>query len=138
MRFISFSTQLILAILVSASTVAAFEVEERKFYPSDPTRSTLRIISTADLDVFDPFIIAYQNENPGIAVDYTVTGTSELMKAITEEGAVFDVAISSAMDLQTKLANDGFAQVYNSPLASDLPGWAIWRDQLFFISILKI
>ena len=131
MRFTGPAARLILAILLSATAAVAFEVEERKFYAANPARSTLKIISTADLDVFDPFILAFQSANPGIAVDYTVTGTSELMKAISQESAVFDVAISSAMDLQTKLANDGFAQIYKSSETSNLPDWATWRDQLF-------
>ena len=53
------------------------------------------------------------------------------MKAISEEGAVFDLAISSAMDLQTKLANDGFAQPYTSAATSALPQWAVWRNLVF-------
>ena len=91
----------------------------------------LRVISTTDLDVFRPIIRAFQKENPTISVDYTIAGTSQLMAAIHDEGASFDLAISSAKDLQTKLANDGYAQAYASPLARSLPDWAIWRDEVF-------
>lgn len=117
-------------LICGARAALGFEVEERVRYPVG-AGSTLRIISTADRAAFEPIILAFQAANPEVAVDYTITGTTDLMQAIAKEGAVFDLAISSAMDLQTKLANDGFAQSYpNAPLG-DLPDWASWRDQVF-------
>jgi iron(III) transport system substrate-binding protein len=44
---------------------------------------------------------------------------------------VFDLALSSAMDLQFTLTNDGLAQSYSSAVTERLPDWARWRDQLF-------
>ena len=35
------------------------------------------------------------------------------------------------MDLQVKLANDGYAQEYKSPEAAHLPSWAVWKDQAY-------
>ena len=131
MRFPNFSAYLILSILVWASTVFGYEIEDRRLYSADQERAVLKIISTADLDAFDSLIVAFQLEHPGLSVDYTVVGTSDLMQAIYHEGEVFDLAISSAMDLQTKLSNDGYTQTYVSPAADSLPNWAIWRDQLF-------
>ncbi|SMX30113.1 Bacterial extracellular solute-binding protein [Pelagimonas phthalicica] len=131
----------ILAVLMAlwawigwVGALSAFEIEDQRLYPSDAEASTLRIISTADLNVFDPVLRAFQAQNPGITLDYTVTGTSDLMQAIYTDGAVFDLAISSAMDLQTKLANDGFAVSYQ-PGSVDLPDWALWRNQLFAFTL---
>jgi len=119
------------AVFISlAGLASAFEIEDRKVYTATPELAVLRVISTADLNVFDPILRAFQAENPGLTIDYTVTGTSDLMQAIHVENAVFDLAISSAMDLQTKLANDGFAQDLKTPGVADLPSWANWRDQL--------
>ncbi len=135
-------------VLAGTGAGAAFEAEARKFYPApnappgapaqtgapaapDAAGRALRIISTADLDAFEPIILGFQAENPDIAVDYTIASTSQLMRAIHDEGAVFDLAISSAMDLQTKLANDGFAQAYRSGATDALPQWARWRNQVF-------
>ena len=42
-----------------------------------------------------------------------------------------DVLWSPAMDSQIKLANDGFAAAYDSPEASGLPAWAVWRSEAF-------
>ena len=89
------------------------------------------MISTADLDIFDPILQAFQAENPGLSIDYIVTGTRDLENAIRRGSDVYDVAISSAMDLQTKLANGGLVQTYASPIAPGLPDWAVWRDQIF-------
>lgn len=122
---------LILGLGVLASTANGYEIEDQRIYAADPEQAVLKIISTADLDVFDPILRAFQVENPGISINYSVAETTELMKAIYDEGAVYDIAISSAMDLQTKLANDGFVQEYGSAATADLPGWASWRNQLF-------
>ncbi len=127
MRVFAFAAAVIGA-LGGTLPVSGFEVEDQRVYPGSGD-GVLRIISTADLDVFDPILRAYQIENPAVSIDYTVTGTSDLRDAI-EGGAEFDLAISSAMDLQTKLVNDGFAQSYASP-ASLLPDWATWRNRLF-------
>ncbi len=131
MRHACLAAGLILGAVLWAGSVAAFEIEDHREYRADPETALLRIISTADLRVFEPIILAFQGENPGIGIDYTITGTSDLMKAIYDEGAVFDLAISSAMDLQTKLANDGFARSFRSDATDALPDWAKWRNQLF-------
>ncbi|WP_371170230.1 ABC transporter substrate-binding protein [Aliiroseovarius sp. 2305UL8-7] len=118
-------------IVLFTTAAIAFEIEDRRVYQATPEQSRIKVISTADLDVFDPILRAFQATRPGVTIDYTVTGTTDLMGALYDEGAVFDLAISSAMDLQTKLANDGFAQEYAPPSTVELPSWANWRDQLF-------
>jgi len=118
-------------ILALAPMARAYEIEGRHSYPTASGAVSLHIISTADINVFEPIILAFQQENPSIGIEYISASSTELMKAISEEGAVFDLAISSAMDLQTKLANDGFAQPYSSAATSALPQWAAWRSLVF-------
>ncbi|WP_170335380.1 ABC transporter substrate-binding protein [Ruegeria arenilitoris] len=120
-----------LILLWVSRAVLAFEVEDHITYPAANEGSVLRIISTADREAFEPIIAAFQAQHPGVKVEYTITGTTSLMQAIAEEEAVFDLAISSAMDLQTKLANDGFAQNYDDAETDHLPEWASWRNQIF-------
>lgn len=127
MRFACISVALIALI---TTRVVAFEIEDRRVYEGQGG-STLTIISTADANVFEPIIHAFQAEKPTITIDYTIASSTELMRAIYEEGAEFDLVISSAMDLQTKLANDGFAMPYRSEATDALPSWAKWRNQLF-------
>lgn len=116
---------------VAPMLASAFEVEGERTYPAPDGNTTLRIISTADVNVFEPIIQEFQRLHPTINIDYVIASSTELMKAIQVEGAAFDLAISSAMDLQTKLANDGFAQTYTSNATASLPDWAIWRNQIF-------
>jgi len=92
---------------------------------------TLKIISTADINVFEPIILEFQRGHPTITIDYVIASSTELMKALYEEEGAFDLAISSAMDLQTKIANDGYAQTYSSNATDTLPDWAKWRNQIF-------
>ncbi len=117
--------------VAQAAVAVAFDAEDHVDYPASPETAVLRVISTADQSVFEPILLAFQARNPGLSVQYTITSTTELMRAIQDEDAVFDLAISSAMDLQTKLANDGFARRFSPTVADGLPSWAIWRDQLF-------
>lgn len=60
-----------------------------------------------------------------------VASSTQLQKALIEHRDAFDVAISSAMDLQTKLANDGMVQKHVSAQTQVLPPWASWNDMLF-------
>ncbi len=124
---------LILSLALSLLTPLAalgFETEERRMFGPDRAQA-LRIISTADVDFFAPIITAFLADNPGLSVDYVTVSSTELMRALYDEKAAFDVAVSSAMDLQTKLANDGLALAHISAATALLPDWARWRDHVF-------
>ncbi len=54
-----------------------------------------------------------------------------IQKESLKNGETADIAISSAMDLQMKLANDGFAQPVEISSAQDLPSWSLWRNEVF-------
>ncbi len=120
-----------LALILLALPLWAFEVEEEVHFPSELDGPELRVISTADADLFAPFIQGFQARNPGVSVDYYVVSSSEIAVALSEDGARFDLAISSAMDQQLRLANDGLAQTYRSTATAILPSWARWRDRVF-------
>ncbi len=114
-----------------ANWAGAFEIEDFvRFGPAD-SEKVLRVISTADIGFFEPMIVSYLSTKPDVAIEYTVASSTELQRAIVEEGQAFDMAISSAMDLQTKLANDGWAQRHVSDETEALPNWAVWNDMLF-------
>jgi iron(III) transport system substrate-binding protein len=111
--------------------LSALEIEEQRSYPNDGARQSLRILSTADIAVFEPIIEAFQAAQPDIAIDYDVASSAGVMAALLEGSTGYDLAISSAMDLQTKLANDGFTQPYFSDVTEALPNWANWRGEVF-------
>ena len=49
-------------------------------------------------------------------------------------GPTADFVFSSAMDMQIKLANDGYAQPVAVPAARDWPAWANWQDTAFALT----
>lgn len=116
---------------VLAGPAAAFEEEAHLVLEAARGGPVLKIISTTDIEIFEPMLREFQRRNPNVTIDYTVASSTELMRALAAEGRAFDVALSSAMDLQTKLANDGLARSHRSIATSRLPDWANWRDQVF-------
>lgn len=121
----------LILILVCAPAVQSFEREDEKLFEVENSRGQLRVLSNTDLVHFEPIIRAYQKQYPTISVLYTVASSKELFVAIDRDAADYDVVISSAMDLQMKLVNDGLALPYDSYAAGDMPHWARWRNQLF-------
>lgn len=123
----------LLALCLSAAARLAcaqpIEVEDHRVYPGTSDRM-VRVISTADLDMFEPFLLSFQRSRPMIGIEYTVASSAEVHRAMTQNHS-FDLAISSAMDLHFKLANDGYAQPYRSQVTEALPVWASWRDLIF-------
>lgn len=88
----------------------------------------LRVLSSTDTSFFAPIIEQYLESYPDIDVEYLVTGTADVNHIFRSSPDAFDVVISSAMDLQFKLANDGYA-LQISDIQS--PEWAQWRQSLF-------
>ena len=129
MRAIILALGLILGWLGSA---AAFVVEEETQFPATGVEAqVLSILSTTDTSILRPVILGFQTRNPSVSVRYTVANSQEVYAAIHDEEARYDLVISSAMDLQMKLANDGYAARYRSTLTDAMPDWAHWQDRLF-------
>lgn len=121
----------VVMLLFGVGSALAFEIEEETRFESPGAAAELAILSTTDTEVFAPVITAFQARRPDVTVRYVVTSSQELFRVIAEGEARFDLVMSSAMDLQMKLVNDGHAQAYVSDETARLPGWARWRDQLF-------
>ena len=102
--------------------------EDRQIFNEAPGTTTLRIISSTDTDLFAPLIEAFVSLNSDIAIEYLVTGTADIDRRFRKTPDAFDIAISSAMDLQFKLTNDGYALELESV---SHPDWAQWRRSLF-------
>lgn len=146
MRFSRLSLAIITASLamfflgtIGAQPVNAYEVEaQRRFGTPDLPMVELRILSTTDTALLAPLIESFLHSNPNLVIDYSELSSAELMKAVTtgavDDTAGFDLAISSAMDLQVKLANDGFTRQHSSDVRALMPDWANWRDHVFAFS----
>ncbi|MBN1005225.1 ABC transporter substrate-binding protein [Amphritea pacifica] len=119
--------QLTLIIALSTFTMMANAAQT-----TDPS-SSLIIFSATDTNAMQPIIDAFKKASPELNIHYQEFQTNELFHAIQRlpEDQLPDLVISSAMDLQIKLVNDGYAQPFTDPVTEALPGWANWRNEAF-------
>jgi iron(III) transport system substrate-binding protein len=105
---------------------------------ADEAREQLNIVSTTeDSEVVD-LLADFRARYPGIETIYSKINSNDIYNHIVDplssSEASGDVIWSSAMDLQVKLVNDGFAQPYVSKEIAYIPEWAIWRDEAYAIT----
>lgn len=94
----------------------------------------LVLYGTTDNEQTNHLIREFQAQHPAIKVEYSNMNSTELYNrfiAETASGNSADVTWSSAMDLQMKLVNDGYAQVHKSNETAKLPDWANWKNEAF-------
>lgn len=95
----------------------------------------LKVYSALDEDASKPLIAAFQNENPNVSVLYNDLQSLEIYERVIREtdenNSTADLVFSSAMDLQVKLVNDGYAQKVKNELSSNWPNWAQWRSAAY-------
>ena len=117
-----------LGLILMCNASWAQNWEDRQQFNATDATTILRIISSTDTNLFAPLIEAFVAQNPDVAIEYLVTGTADIDTRFRKTPKAFDIAISSAMDLQLKLTNDGYAL----PLKGvSHPAWAQWRQSLF-------
>jgi iron(III) transport system substrate-binding protein len=80
-----------------------------------------------------PMLNEFHRRHPGIRLRFERQNSAELYEGFRREVGQgtpsADVVWSSAMDLQIKLINDGYAQPYISEHRSALPTWAVWKNE---------
>ncbi|GAC1340974.1 MAG: ABC transporter substrate-binding protein [Myxococcales bacterium] len=95
----------------------------------------LSVYSTTDAALVAPLLKDFAKLHPKITLEYNDMNSTELYNRVISEAAAGsgsgDFVWSSAMDLQIKLANDAYAQAYESPETPHLPQWANWRNEAF-------
>jgi iron(III) transport system substrate-binding protein len=101
-------------------------------------QGTLSIYSTTDAREVAQLLQDFRALYPQIRVEYADINSTELYSRFIAEVAAkegtADLLWSSAMDLQIKLVNDGYAQAYASPEKPNLPPWAIWKNEAYGIT----
>lgn len=128
-------------VLVAAVLLApAARAQEPTLFPA-PSHSpaapaaTLVVYSTTDTALIAPVIEAFQREYSAVTVAYHDLQSVEIFERVRQETdaaeVTADFVFSSAIGLQFKLANDGYARRLEMPTANYLPPWASWRDTLF-------
>lgn len=118
----------ILILALWAVSIHAQEWEDEVLFEGANGSLTLNIISSTDTSYFAPIIESFLQSYPAINVDYKVMGSADVYETFRQSPSQFDVVVSSAMDLQLKLVNDGFAQQIDDVKH---PEWAHWRHSLF-------
>jgi len=95
-------------------------------------QGVLTIKGAADYPEIAPLLAEFGRKYPHIKVDYEEFSTRILYQNFLKGAFIkADLITSSAMDLQIKLINDGYAQSYRSKETSALPSWASWRNEIF-------
>ena len=126
---------LCLAGMLAMSWMAPSKAELIRFQALGTPAERLVIYSSTDIDRIEFLIRAFQERAPGVAIDYHDLDTLDINKRVigeTDAGKpTADLALSSAMDLQIKLVNDGYSAPYYSEETETLPGWANWRNEAF-------
>lgn len=102
--------------------------EDKQVFQSKVSSHTLRVISSTDTAYLAPVLNSFLEMHPSVRIEYMIAGSSDIDQIFRSDPSAFDVVISSAMDLQFKLVNDGFAQPIE---VRDHPKDAKWRDSLF-------
>ncbi len=106
--------------------------------PSGAAGDELVIYSSLDERLALPLIEGFQEQHPDVAVRYEDLLTGEINARIIAEtdagGTTADLAFSSAMDLQVKLANDGYARPAMTPDTTGWPAWANWRNTAYALT----
>lgn len=126
-------TFVLLALLASAASA------ETTSYPAKGEGGQeLVIYSTLDSRLAQPLIAAFQAASPDVAIRYEDMLAHEIAARViaeTDAGqASADFLFSSAMDLQLKLANDGYGQRVAVKEAPGWPAWAKWQDTAFALT----
>ena len=99
---------------------------------------TLRVLGTTDVVLFAPLLEAFVAAAPEVGIDYEQRGSNDISEgaAAACHGAApsADLVISSAVDQQVRLVNDGCARPHRSVATTGLPPEANWRDELFGVT----
>lgn len=135
-----FSMRILLCLCLSILAVTPALAKPTVFpAPSgNPDARVLIVYSSLDEPLATPMIEGFQKQNPDITVSYEDMLTGEIYDRIVKETdagqKTADFAFSSAMDLQVKLSNDGYAQRSDMPLSAQWPSWANWRNTAYALT----
>jgi iron(III) transport system substrate-binding protein len=118
-----------------AQVPAGYPADYQKTVDAAKKEGKLVIYGATDSKAAAPLIKDFNVLYPGITIEYNDMNSTEVYNRYISEvaagGATADVMWSSAMDLQMRLASDGYALKYKSVEASKIPGWAVWEDQAY-------
>ena len=101
-------------------------------------QSDLVIYSTTDEEEVADVIRAFRTDRPDIDVRYLKQNSDDQYGLVVQEAAdghgTADLVWSSAMDLQMKLVNDGYARPYVSTETGALLPWAVFQQRAYAVT----
>ncbi|HKD40692.1 MAG TPA: ABC transporter substrate-binding protein [Myxococcaceae bacterium] len=125
----------ILLITIAASPDPKAPATSAQIVAGAEKEGKLVVYSTTDSASAAPLLKDFGAAYPKIALEYNDMNSTEVYNRFVSEAAAgsgsADLLWSSAMDLQIKLANDGYAQEYQTPEAAHVPSWALWKNEAF-------
>ena len=123
------------ATMAFAQVPAGYPADYQKIVDGARKEGKLVVYGATDSKATQPLIKDFSALYPGITVEYNDMNSTEVYNRFISEAAAggntADVMWSSAMDLQIKLASEGYAMAYKSVEASKIPGWAMWNDMAY-------
>ena len=118
-----------------AQVPAGYPADYQKLIDGAKKEAKLVVYGATDSKATQPLIKDFSALYPGITIEYNDMNSTEVYNRFISEAAAggntADVVWSSAMDLQVRLASDGYAMAYKSVEASKIPGWAMWNDMAY-------
>jgi len=138
---------LAVSLLASVATAAAdvpagYPADYSEIVKAAEAEGKVVVYAPLDSNAYAPLVADFKTLYPGIEVEFNNLQTTALYNRFISEVAAgsgsADVVWSSAMDLQLKLANDGYAQAYESPETKNLPSWAVWDSKAYGITFEPI
>ncbi|MBN8844132.1 MAG: ABC transporter substrate-binding protein [Sphingomonadales bacterium] len=137
-------------LLVQALSACAPRADVPPGYPRDYAQTidaaqeegALTLYGTIGISRVEALVAAFERKYPAIDVDYLDMPADEAFNRTIAEGRAGkgggDIVWSSAMDLQIKLVNDGYAQAYKSPESGALPPGLVWKNEAFGITAERV
>lgn len=125
------------ALVIACTFVAGCAAAEDTRRPIALAKVDLFVKATTNSPEAADLIAGFMKLNPDVAVHYSKTLSTSLFDSVAgpaDANDPIDLVWSSAMDLQIKLANDGFASEYRSAEADSLPAWAQWKDVAYGVT----
>ncbi|WP_249327584.1 ABC transporter substrate-binding protein [Devosia litorisediminis] len=131
--------RIVSALFVAMMACTACLAQEDSAVFGLPTATeTLIVRSTTDIGVFAPVMLDFLASRPNLAIAYEQWGSNDLATLAASHCAAgsgsADLVISSAVDLQVQLVNNGCAVAHRSPATDALPAARNWRNEIFGIT----
>src|SRR4051812_14383965 len=124
-----------LAATASAQAPAGYPAAYQQIIDAAKKEGKLVIYGATDSKATQPLVKDFNALYPGITVEYNDMNSTEVYNRFISEAAAggntADAVWSSAMDLQMRLASDGYALQYKSVEVAKIPGWAVWDDKAY-------